>query len=153
MARITGRVTACFTLSIQNVSEISEIGRQEIGYLEVHEGIRDWTVTSLWIHSEHRNRGWGTLLMKCMHYYVQQWEIAWGRRYKQWIRWTDASDRCFHDQNVYLRLGAVYVKKKDPDMKWSIHEMVHEPVDSIRVGDISDRSARIVIQTHVQTRV
>lgn len=126
------RITVCFTLHCPT---------KEIGYLEVHEGQRDWTVTSLWVHSDHRGLGWGTLIMNCMMVYIQQWEQRMNRRYKRWVRWTDASDRCFQDDhNIYRRLGAVYVKKKDPEMKWSIHDR------SVHVGHPATMDAHLIIR-------
>jgi GNAT superfamily N-acetyltransferase len=87
-------------------------GDEWAGELIAYRGDDEWTLESLFVENQFRGQGLGTCLLYTLSNYIHEQQDS-----LTMVTWTDASDRCFHPDNIYLKVGAIYVD--DGEMIWN----------------------------------
>lgn len=86
------------------------------GELIAYRGEDRWTLESLFVEQSFRGQGLGTSLLYTLSNFIHEEHDS-----LTMITWTDASDRCFHPQNIYRNVGAIYVE--DGEMIWDAQQI------------------------------
>lgn len=73
-------------------------------------------VTSLFVDDKFRGKKYGTKILLRLYDYLAQFTSV------KYATWTDCSDRCFSQDNLYVKFGATYVEENLPEMCWNLYD-------------------------------
>lgn len=86
------------------------------GYTYTENGVECMLMTSLNVYEDCRGKGYATALLWKLYD-----ECVNNIKNIKYITWGDCSDRYAKPDNIYLKIGARYVEKGEPEMIWDIH--------------------------------